>query len=140
MKRFIAAMVAALLLVGLLAGAVSAQPQGTVSLSSATVNKAGQVTLVVNIVCPPTMFLGVNGQVTQSIGHKTLLQGSLNGAGWECAAAGTTQIWLGTSAYNGTFSATWATINVSFFDLNNCSPNYCPNVAGGQFYMKLTSK
>ncbi len=140
MKRVVAATVAALLLVGLIASAVSAQPQGTVTLTSATVNKAGQVQLNGTIVCPPYMNLGINGQVTQAIGHKVLLQSGMGG-GFECAAAGLTMWGTGAQAYNGTFSAGWAAINLNFYDPSTCDQyGNCQYVAYGNFYVKLTNK
>jgi len=140
MKRFLAAMVAALLLVGLVAGAVSAD-QGTITLTSATVNHAGQVQLSGTIVCPAGMNLGISGQVTQAIGHKVLLQSDMGG-GFPCAAAGLTMWGTGAQAYNGTFSNGWATININFYDQSTCDQygNNCQYVAYGNFYVKLTSK
>jgi hypothetical protein len=142
MKRFLAAMVAALLMVGLVAGAVSAD-QSSITLTSATVNHAGQVVLTGTIVCDPVLYpqgVGFNGQITEAIGHKTTLQTGLQG-GFQCASAGGTTFQIWAQANNGTFSNGWVYVSLWFFDQSQCGQNGCgQNIAGGTFYVKLTKK
>ena len=130
MKRFLAAMVAALLMVTMVASVASAD-QGTITLTSATVSHSGQVVVYGTIDC--TLYsqtgVGFNGQITEAIGHKTLLQTGLNG-GIGCAPAGDTQFQIWAQANNGTFSQGWVTVSLWFFDPFDLQPERLPEHRG----------
>jgi hypothetical protein len=146
MRRFIS-FLAALALVALMAAPVFAD--GSLTIRSATVDRAGLVTLSGTVVCPPEMSgqqFDIGGDVTQTFGHKFIVSGQINASG-TCFADGPLTNWTVTlTANSNKFSTGPAVVNLNMQGGGGCvvqnDPSTCyPGVnAGAQLIVKITRK
>ena len=150
MRRAIAAMLAAGLALTIMAPVATAEGQQVtdVSILSITVDRAGTVTIYGSFYCQQLgegTRVNFDGAVTQAMGHKFTVSGGFGGSA-DCLN-GPTYFWTGAQAYQGTFAAGWARVDIGNFfywvcddpsDPGNCWPQYIGG--GNNLYVKIVKK
>ena len=143
MRRILAVAGSLVLALTLMVPVVAAAPGDVtgITVKSATVDKAGLIVVRGTIYCQNGLVgADITGTITQSIGHKTSIQGGFGG--WvDCASNGPTEYEIASYAYPGTFASGWANVQIAF-GMQNCDENGCwfDWFGGNDFYVKVTKR